>query len=277
MKQKKINAMIKFLLIGIVTVIFIFPIYWMIVTSIKENSIIMRLPPQFLPSNPIIDHYVDVLSDSRFFTFYKNSVIVASCTTVLTLALAILASYSFSRFRYKFSGSLQMLFLSTQMFPSVVLLIALYTLYSKVGLINTYTALVLACTTSALPLSILVLKGFFDTISPTIEEAARIDGSGRFRTLFTVVLPLIKPGIVAVGLYSFLVSWDDFLWSLTLTNKLEMRTLSAGISMLYLGEQSQDWAHVMAAATCASMPVLIIYIFLQRYMIEGLAVGAVKE
>lgn len=277
MNRKKVNFGLKILLIALITLIFIFPIYWMIVTSLKENSVIMRLPPQFLPLHPILDHYIDVLSDARFFTFYKNSVIVASCTTILTLALAILASYSFSRFRYKFSGSLQMLFLSTQMFPSVVLLIALYTLYSKIGLINTYTALILACTTSALPLSILVLKGFFDTISTTIEEAARIDGSGRFRTLFTVVLPLIKPGIVAVGLYSFLVSWDDFLWSLTLTNKLEMRTLSAGISMLYLGEQSQDWAHVMAAATCASLPVLIVYIFLQRYMIEGLAVGAVKE
>ena len=191
--------------------------------------------------------------------------------------LAILASYSFSRFRYRFSGPLQMLFLSTQMFPAVVLLIALYTMYSKCGLINTYTALVLACTTSALPLSILVLKGFFDTVSATIEEAATIDGAGRFQTLFTIVIPLIKPGIVAVGLYSFLVCWDDFLWSLTLTNKLEMRTLSAGISMLYLGEQSQDWARVMAAATSASLPILIVYIFLQKYMIEGLAMGAVKE
>ncbi len=267
----------KYALTGLVAIMFIFPIYWMIVTSLKANSVIMRLPPQFLPDHPIPDHYISVLSDRRFFTFYKNSVIVAVLTTAVTLGLAVLASYSFSRFRYRFSGVLQMLFLSTQMFPAVVLLISLYTLYSKCGLINTYTALVLACTTSALPLSILVLKGFFDTVSPTIEEAATIDGAGRFRTLATIVIPLIKPGIVAVGLYSFLVCWDDFLWSLTLTNKLEMRTLSAGISMLYLGEQSQDWARVMAAATCASLPILVVYIFLQRYMIEGLAMGAVKE
>lgn len=246
-------------------------------TSLKPNSVIMRLPPQFFPGSPITDHYISVLSDHRFFTFYKNTVIVAALTTAGTLLLAIMASYSFSRFRYRFNGVLQMLFLSTQMFPAVVLLIALYTMYSKLGLINTYTALVLACTTSALPLSILVLKGFFDTVSPTIEEAATIDGAGRMHIMTKIVVPLIKPGIVAVGLYSFLVSWDDFLWSLTLTNKLEMRTLSAGISMLYLGEQSQDWARVMAAATCASLPVLIVYIFLQRYMIEGLAMGAVKE
>ena len=275
MRQLTAGKIVKYGLIGFVALVFIFPIYWMIVTSLKPNSVIMRLPPQFLPTHPIADHYISVLSDHRFFTFYKNSVIVAVLTTGVTLMLAILASYSFSRFRYRFSGPLQMLFLSTQMFPAVVLLIALYTMYSKCGL--TYTALVLACTTSALPLSILVLKGFFDTVSATIEEAATIDGAGRFQTLFTIVIPLIKPGIVAVGLYSFLVCWDDFLWSLTLTNKLEMRTLSAGISMLYLGEQSQDWARVMAAATSASLPILIVYIFLQKYMIEGLAMGAVKE
>ena len=277
MKQIRVDSILKYTLIGLVTLIFIFPIYWMIVTSLKPNSVIMRLPPQFLPGSPITDHYISVLSDHRFFTFYKNTVIVAALTTAVTLLLAILASYSFSRFRYRFSGVLQMLFLSTQMFPAVVLLIALYTMYSKLGLINTYTALVLACTTSALPLSILVLKGFFDTVSPTIEEAATIDGAGRMHIMTRIVVPLIKPGIVAVGLYSFLVSWDDFLWSLTLTNKLEMRTLSAGISMLYLGEQSQDWARVMAAATCASLPVLVVYIFLQRYMFDGLAMGAVKE
>ena len=269
MKQICVDSILKYTLIGLVTLIFIFPIYWMIVTSLKPNSVIMRLPPQFLPGSPITDHYISVLSDHRFFTFYKNTVIVAALTTAVTLLLAILASYSFSRFRYRFSGVLQMLFLSTQMFPAVVLLIALYTMYSKLGLINTYTALVLACTTSALPLSILVLKGFFDTVSPTIEEAATIDGAGRMHIMTRIVVPLIKPGIVAVGLYSFLVSWDDFLWSLTLTNKLEMRTLSAGISMLYLGEQSQDWARVMAAATCASLPVLVVYIFLQRYRLRA--------
>ena len=277
MRQLTAGKIVKYGLIGFVALVFIFPIYWMIVTSLKPNSVIMRLPPQFLPTHPIADHYISVLSDHRFFTFYKNSVIVAVLTTGVTLMLAILASYSFSRFRYRFSGPLQMLFLSTQMFPAVVLLIALYTMYSKCGLINTYTALVLACTPSALPLSILGLKGFFDPVSATIEEAATIDGAGRFQTLFTIVIPLIKPGIVAVGLYSFLVCWDDFLWSLTLTNKLEMRTLAAGISMLYLGEQSQDWARVMAAATSASLPILIVYIFLQKYMIEGLAMGAVKE
>lgn len=280
MKQKQVKKYVfkglRLLLLILITTLVVFPIYWMIVTSLKEKSVIMRLPPQFLPVNATFAHYKNVLSDSRFFGFYKNTIIVASLTTLLTLTLAILASYSFSRFRHKLNGVLQMLLLSTQMFPAVVLLIALYTMYSKFGLINTYAALVMACTTSALPLSILVLKGFYDTIPATLEEAAMIDGSGRMRTLLTIITPLILPGMVAVGLYSFLVTWDDFLWSLTLVNRLEMRTLSAGISMLYLGENSQDWSRVMAASVSASLPILIVYIFLQKYMIAGLAMGAVK-
>lgn len=275
--KKKLFKALRILLILLVTAVVIFPIYWMLVTSLRHKSVIMRLPPQFFPVNITWEHYTNVLSDARFFRFYQNTVVVASLTTMLTLVLGTLASYSFSRFRHRLNGVLQMLFLSTQMFPAVVLLIALYTMYSSIGLINTYPALVLACTTSALPLSILVLKGFYDTIPITLEEAATIDGTGKMRTMATIITPLILPGLVAVGLYSFLVTWDDFLWSLTLVNRLEMRTLSAGISMLYLGENSQDWSRVMAASTCASLPILVVYIFLQKYMIAGLIMGAVKE
>lgn len=170
-----------------------------------------------------------------------------------------------------------MLFLSTQMFPAMTLLIALYNMYYKMGLLNTYTALVLACSTNALPMSVWILKGFFDTIPKSLEEAAYIDGCSKGRTLVQVILPLVKPGILAVGLYSFLISWEDFLWGLTLVNKSEMRTLAAGIAMTYLGEYNYDWGRVMAAAVSAAIPILIIFIFLQKYMIAGLTAGAVKE
>ena len=163
------------------------------------------------------------------------------------------------------------------MFPAMTLLIALYNMYFRLGLLNTYTALVLACSTNALPMSVWILKGFFDTISKSLEEAAYIDGCSKGRTLVQVILPLVKPGILAVGLYSFLISWEDFLWGLTLVNKTEMRTLASGIAMTYLGEYNYDWGRVMAAAVGAAVPILIIFIFLQKYMIAGLTAGAVKE
>jgi multiple sugar transport system permease protein len=274
MKIQKI--WLSVILIGLV-IVYLAPIYWMIITSLKPNDLLLKIPPEWNPLKLTLDNFKKVLSDTRFLTFYKNSGIVAFGSTLLGLFLAALASYAFSRFNFRGSKFLQMTFLSTQMFPAIALLIALYALYRKFNLLNTYTALILACTTNALPLSVWVLKGFYDTIPKSLEEAASIDGCGRFRTLFQIILPLTKPGLLAVGIYSFLVSWEDFLWGLTLVNKMDLRTLAPGIALAYLGEYNYDWAQVMAASVAASLPILILFIFLQKYMISGLMMGAVKE
>lgn len=277
MKTKTWKQILMYAAIGAVTICFVFPIYWMLVTSLKPNEAILKLPPQFLPLQMTFQNYHGILTDGKFLIFYKNNIIVSGITTLVTLTLAVLASYAFSRYRFKGDKFVMMLFLSTQMFPAMTLLIALYNMYYKLGLLNTYTALVLACSTNALPMSVWILKGFFDTISKSLEEAAYIDGCSRAGTLVRIILPLVKPGILAVGLYSFLISWEDFLWGLTLVNKTEMRTLASGIAMTYLGEYNYDWGRVMAAAVSAAVPILIIFIFLQKYMIAGLTAGAVKE
>ena len=277
MKKKAWNSLLKHMGVVAIAICFIFPIYWMIVTSIKPNEAILRLPPQFIPQRATLANYQGILTDGKFLIFYKNNVIVSGITTLVTLTLAVLAAYAFSRYKFKGSRFLMMLFLSTQMFPAMTLLIALYNMYFRLGLLNTYTALVLACSTNALPMSVWILKGFFDTIPKSLEEAAYIDGSSKGGTLIRVILPLIKPGVLAVGLYSFLISWEDFLWGLTLVNRTEMRTLASGIAMTYLGEYNYDWGSVMAAAVGAAVPILIIFIFLQKYMIAGLTAGAVKE
>lgn len=261
----------------LITILFLFPIYWMILTSLRPNEAIQRLPPDFFPSSITFSHYADILHDGKFVVFYRNNLIVSGVTTAVTLLLALFAAYAFSRYRFRGSSTLMMLFLSTQMFPAMALLIALYHMYFKLGLLNTYTALVLACSTNALPLSVWMLKGFFDTIPSTLEEAAYIDGCPKGQALFQIIIPLVKPGVVAVGLYSFLISWEDFLWGLTLVNKTEMRTLASGIAMTYLGEFEYDWGRVMGAAVGAAIPILILFIFLQKYMISGLTAGAVKE
>ncbi|MFT4104883.1 MAG: carbohydrate ABC transporter permease [Lacrimispora sp.] len=277
MKVKMSNKVLVYLGVAAITIIFIFPIYWMILTSVKPNEAILRLPPQFIPNGATWNNYKNIMNDGKFVVFYKNNVIVSTVTTLVTLTLAVFAAYVFSRFQFRGARFLQMLFLSTQMFPAMTLLIALYNMYFKLGLLNTYTALVLACSTNALPMSVWILKGFFDTIPKSLDEAACIDGSSKANTLFRVILPLIRPGIIAVGIYSFLISWEDFLWGLTLVNKTGMRTLASGIAMTYLGEYNYDWGRVMAAAVTAAIPILIIFIFLQKYIISGLTAGAVKE
>lgn len=277
MRTKTWKQILMYAAIVALTICFVFPIYWMLATSLKSNESILKLPPQFLPLKMTFQNYQGILTDGKFLIFYKNNIIVSGITTLVTLTLAVLASYAFSRYRFKGDKFVMMLFLSTQMFPAMTLLIALYNMYYKLGLLNTYTALVLACSTNALPMSVWILKGFFDTISKSLEEAAYIDGCSKAGTLVRVILPLVKPGILAVGLYSFLISWEDFLWGLTLVNKTEMRTLASGIAMTYLGEYNYDWGRVMAAAVGAAIPILIIFIFLQKYMISGLTAGAVKE
>lgn len=277
MRTKTWKQILMYAAIAALTICFVFPIYWMLATSLKSNESILKLPPQFLPLKITFQNYQGILTDGKFLIFYKNNIIVSGITTLVTLTLAVLASYAFSRYRFKGDKFVMMLFLSTQMFPAMTLLIALYNMYYKLGLLNTYTALVLACSTNALPMSVWILKGFFDTISKSLEEAAYIDGCSKAGTLVRVILPLVKPGILAVGLYSFLISWEDFLWGLTLVNKTEMRTLASGIAMTYLGEYNYDWGRVMAAAVGAAIPILIIFIFLQKYMISGLTAGAVKE
>lgn len=277
MKTKPVQKILLHAALIAVTVCFVFPVYWMILTSLKPNENILRLPPQFLPSIATLQHYLGILRDGKFLLFYKNNLIVSGITTVVALVLATLAAYSFSRYRFRGSRVLMMLFLSTQMFPAMTLLIALYNMYYRLGLLNTYTALVLACSTNALPMSVWILKGFFDTIPKSLEEAAYIDGCSKMGTLVRIIFPLVKPGVLAVGLYAFLISWEDFLWGLTLVNKTEMRTLASGIAMTYLGEYNYDWGRVMAAAVSAALPILIVFIFLQKYLISGLTAGAVKE
>ena len=237
----------------------------------------MKLPLSFIPKNVTFSHFEGIIGDGKFTVFYKNNIIVAGVTTIVSLTLATFAAYSFSRYKFRGSGTLMMLFLSVQMFPAMTLLIALYNMYFKLGLLNTYTALVLACSTNALPMSVWILKGFFDTIPKSLEEAAYIDGCSKFGTLVRIIFPLVRPGIFAVGLYAFLISWEDFLWGLTLANKTSMRTLASGIAMTYLGEYTYDWGRVMAAAVGAALPIVIVFIFLQKHLIAGLTAGAVKE
>lgn len=261
----------------VLLVLFLFPVYWIIVTSLQPNSDLMQLPIKWWPSSLTWSSYTEILKSSVFLTFYKNTIIVALASTLLCIMVSIFAGYALSRFKFRGSNLVTLIFLSAQMFPTVTLVIGLYRQYQAMHLLNTLFVLVLASTTMALPFSIMLMRTFFNGISKELEEAAEIDGASRFRTLFRIIVPLSKPGIMAIAVYTFLMSWDDFLFGLTLVSDMDKRTLSPGLALSFLGEQAYNWSGATAAAAAATFPLLFVFMFLQRYMVEGLTAGGVKE
>ena len=275
--KRLITQMTKYALIFGMLAVALFPIYWMFTSSFRNNSELTSFPPKFLPTDgATLENYDRILSNNIYLTYYKNSLIVASSTVLITIVISIMAGYSFSRFRFRGRDIAMSGILSVQMFPIVAILISLFSFFADLGLINTYRALILADITVALPFSIWFLTSFFDTIPRELEEAAFIDGASRLRTLIQIIVPLTRPGIIAVAIYSFLISWDDFIFGLILVNKDEMRTLPVGISLSFLGEFEYDWSGMMTVSIIASLPILVIFVFLNRYMVAGLTQGALK-
>ena len=254
----------------------LFPIYWILVTSFKDNMDIYRFPPQFIPVNFTLENYRGIFEDNSVLRYLMNNMLVSAGTTGLTLIVASLAGYSLSRYSTPFGNFVKTSLLSTQMFPIVGLLLALYLIFRNMNLINTRFSLILSLSAVTIPFSTILIKGFFDDISRSLDEAARIDGCSRIRTLVSIILPLAKPGMLAIGLYTFMQAWDDFLFAITFILGDEKRTLSAGIAMRFLGEVSYDWGMVTTVSVAGVLPMFILIFLFQRYMVAGLTAGAVK-
>lgn len=264
------------LLICLTAVIF-FPVFWMVSTAFKQPEAAADIPPHWVPQKMTWANFQNLLNDrSGFLTFAKNSMIVCTGTTLVCIVCASLTGYGLSRLRFRGRRAVMISILSTQMFPLSLILIPMYMLFRNLRLIDTYTGLIIAFTTFGLPFSIWMMKGFFDTVPKELEEAAFIDGCGPFRTLLQVVMPLVAPGIVCIGFYSFLQGWNNLLFPLTLTTRLDMRTIPPGFILTYVGEYEYFWTDMMAASTAVTIPVILLFIFLQKYYIAGLTGGAVK-
>jgi multiple sugar transport system permease protein len=265
------------LLLVISVLIVYIPIFWMISTSLKTSPEVFKWPPSLLPLKPVLESYKDLfVPENRYFQFFRNSLIVAGTTTVVALAAAVLSGYGLSRFKFKGRSTILVFFLITQMFPFSLVLLTLFLFFSKLHLLNSYFGLILAFVGISLAFSIWMLKSYFDTIPRELEEAATIDGSGRFGTLFRIILPLIGPGAIATAIFIFITCWNEYLLAATLAMSEKVRTLPPGLSMSYMSFLKISWNGLMAASVVASLPSVIIFAFLQRWFIQGLAAGAVK-
>ncbi len=260
-------------LIGI-SFIMLFPIYWMIICSIQG----LRIPEIRLtiPWNQItFESYSKVFVDMPFLTWYKNSIIVTIATTFVAVLVAIFGAYALSRFKFRGRKLLATSVLATQLFPGVLLAIPIYVLFARMGLLNTYQGLILSYVTKALPFSIWMLWGYFDSIPEELEESAMVDGLGRVATIFRITLPLAAPGLAAVALFAFVLSWEEFLYALLIMGPDSMITLTVGASRL-VGSQSVLWGKIMAYSVMMTLPTAIFFVFLQKYLVHGLTAGSVK-
>ncbi|WP_324667898.1 carbohydrate ABC transporter permease [Geochorda subterranea] len=264
-----------YLLLAAMVIVSLGPVAWMVSTAFKPKSETFALPTYWLPKSPTLDNFVEAWRTQPIGRQFFNSLIVASSTTGLATALAILAGYGVSRFSFGQRDLFLRLILVGQMFPGVLLVLPYFILMRRLGLINTYWALVLAYTSFALPLATWMMRGYMMAVPRELDDAAMVDGCTRLQSLVRVVLPVAKPGIVATMIYTFMVAWSEYLFALVLTTTKHMQLLTVGVGSLLL-QYGIEWNQLMAIGSIAVVPILAIFAFMERYLVAGLTAGAVK-
>ncbi len=252
-----------------------FPFFWMISTAFKPLREIFAYPPYFFPKDSTLANFVRLFEQTRFLTYFKNSVIVSTSAVVVTMIIATAAAYSLTRFRYYGRERIASLILFTYMFAPIMIIIPFYVLIRKIGIANTHLALIMAYTAFCLPFNIWLLKAFFQSIPIVLEEAALTDGAGRIQAIIHVVFPLALPGIIATGIFTFILAWNDYIFVRILITSDELKTLSVGIADLY-NATVIDWGMIMSGGMMITIPVLVFFTFIQRNLIAGWGAGAVK-
>jgi arabinogalactan oligomer/maltooligosaccharide transport system permease protein len=276
MEKKNLNIGTHLILI-IASLISVFPIVWILSTSFKFKEDVLKPGIQIIPTNFTLSNYEHVLSMDNFI-FWKwlgNSVMVAVVTTIIGLFLASTTAYAFSRFEFKGKKFLLFSYLLTQMFPGAILIVPLYNIIKNLGLLNSYTGLLIAYSTISLPFCVWMLKSFFDTIPKSLEEAAMIDGLTSFGTFWKIILPLSLPGLSVTAFFSFITAWNEFMFALTFMSTSEHYTLPVGLRT-FVFEFNTDWHYMAAGAIIVSLPVLIFFFIAQKFLISGLTSGGVK-
>ena len=264
-------------LVGLAVLSALVPVYWMMTISLKQEVDQFAVPPKWLFFGPTLAHYTDAFVERSFGQYLLTSVIVAVISTICAIILGTLAAYSLARFRWphKLNMRLALWILSTRMFPPIVTAVPLFLLMSDLGLLDTITSLVIVYTAFNLPFVVWMMRGFFQEIPRELEEAARVDGDSRLGALRRVILPLVTPGLAATAVFCLIISWNEFLFALTLTQTDAAMTLPVGIA----GRVTQyeiEWGVMSAAGVVAMIPILVFALAVQRYLVRGLSLGAVK-
>lgn len=252
-----------------------FPALWIVLTSLKTESELTKVPIHYLPEDPSLVNYVTAFTNQPLLLFLLNSFVVAALSTALTLFVSTLAAYALARLNLRFRGLILSAIIAVSTFPLVTLLVPLFQIMRTLGLLNSYSALVLPYTVLSLPVCTLVLVSFFETIPRDLESAAMVDGCTRIGALFKVVVPLSAPGVFTAGILAFVNAWDEFLLALSLNSSPTFRTLPVGIT-LYQGEFTFPWPVISAALVVGIVPVAVLIMIFQERVVSGLTTGGLK-
>jgi multiple sugar transport system permease protein len=273
-RQKRLDKVGLYLCFAVVALFAFFPIYWMLITSLTPADQVFKFPPRLFPTDLTFDHYASFFDSSSLLRYFRNSLLVTTATAFGSILVSSYAAYSFSKFRYTGRRALMFLILSAQMFPQALLLIALYLMFDDLGLLNSYWSLILAFTTFTLPLCIWMLK-LLRHHSRRPDRSRQSGWREPLAIIHRILMPVAAPALVSTGLFAFIRGWNDYIYALTLAGPQKM-TLPPGLVLTYIGEFQTSWPNLMASSFIVSLPIVIAFLFMQRYIAGGLIAGAVK-
>ncbi len=276
-KLKRTGMPVALIAVGAILLITVslFPFVWMAISSVKTLGELYTVPPSWFPHTPTLANYYTVIFESNIPRYFLNSVIISVGSTGLALILAIFASYGFARFNFKGKSVLQSFVLVGQLLPTAAIIVPLFITLRVLGLVNTFWGLILVYMIITLPLSVWMLTSYFKAIPVELEEAAIVDGASRVGVLFRITLPLSTPGIVAVLVYAFVTTWNEFIFALCFATDSSVKTLPIGLAE-FSTEFNTDWGAVMAASLVMTLPIALLFLSMQKLFVGGLTAGATK-
>lgn len=259
----------------VAAIVILFPIYWMVASSLKPQNEMFARHMTMLPVNWTLENYINVWVNTDFPTYFLNSFKVASITTACSVIVSMYAAYAIARINFRGRYAFGLVLLVTQMFPHIMLVVPLFLIIQRLGLFNTHAALIIAYTAFSLPFSIWMLRGFFEAIPRELEDAAAIDGASQLGTFHRIILPLAGPGLAAVAMYTFIRAWNEFLFALVFLQSSSLRTLPLGLAS-FQEEYTYRWDLMLAGGSIIAVPVLFFFLLMQRFIVQALVGGAVK-
>ena len=270
-----LTSILRLLVISLIMFILLAPFLWILLASFRPNMELIR-NQTLIPQNITIENYISLFTKSAYWQWVINSTIVAIYTVILSLPLIVAGAYSVYRTQYRGKNVLSLFLLSVYIFPTALLVVPIFKIFDGLALVDSHLGCALMNTAFAVPFGIWLLQAFLKSLPPELEEAAAVDGIGRIRTLFQIIIPQAAPGIIAIAMFAFIVSWTEYLFAMTLLLSNDLHTLPIGLTGIVFGQYRVNWGFAAAGAVGSALPVFILFLIVGRWFIRGISAGAIK-